>query len=73
MVLPLMRRHIVAFVEDNHEDCEFNTVIRKLFNVFCVKPKEVDPIKLSFSMKNWLRVSIPLNNIIYNAVLNILH
>ena len=30
---------------------EFNTVFRKSCNVLCAKPKEVDPIKLNFSMK----------------------
>ena len=31
---------------------DFNTVFRKLCYVFCAKPKEVDPIKLNFSMTN---------------------
>ena len=31
---------------------EFNMVFRKSCNVFCAKPKEVDPIKLGFSVTN---------------------
>ena len=31
---------------------EFNTVFRKSCNIFCAKPKEVDPIKVNFSMTN---------------------
>ena len=40
----------LAFVEENAT--EFNTVFRKSCISFCAKPKEVNPIKLNFTMTN---------------------
>ena len=46
--------------------CEFNALFQKSCIVFCAKPKEVDPIKLNFSVTN--SVSIAPKYIINDGV-----
>ena len=55
-----------AFVESN-ATMTINTIFRKSCDVFCVKPKEVDPNNLGFCRTN--KCSIALDYVINNGVL----